>query len=165
MLKHICLEWQQLPDVVNKTKNCTVMTAGEQQSSRSQDLKVRPQGIDYCLGFVMDVGTMHSRTENKTKTKAFDFRNYDSTALENAHKGCVFLLHAQLTAFPAKKKLQCAPSSPWRRHRLPQHKTVDEQTSNRCQTWWSHHHLFNYFSVVVANIEWDRQWVSCTHTL
>lgn len=104
MLKHICLEWQQLPDVVNKKKNCTVMTAGEQQSSRSQDLKVRPQGIDYCLGFVMDVGTMHSRTENKTKMKAFDFRNYDSTALENAHKGCVFLLHAQLTAFPAKKK-------------------------------------------------------------
>lgn len=121
MLKHICLEWQQLPDVVNKTKNCTVMTAGEQQSSRSQDLKVRPQGIDYCLGFVMDVGTMHSRTENKTKTKAFDFRNYDSTALENAHKGCVFLLHAQLTAFPAKKSSSV-------RHHHPDGVTVSHNT-------------------------------------
>lgn len=47
-----------------KTRNCKVITTGDRQSSRSQDPNVRPQGIDYCLGFVMDVSAMHSRAES-----------------------------------------------------------------------------------------------------
>lgn len=84
IVKHICLGWQPLPDVVSKTKKCTVMTAGEQQSSRSQDPNVRPQGIDYCLGFVMDVSAMHNRTENRRRRKLF-VSEITATSFGNVH--------------------------------------------------------------------------------
>lgn len=51
-----------LPDPADKTANCKVMTAGERPSSRSQDPDVRPRGTDYCLGFEMDVSSVHAKS-------------------------------------------------------------------------------------------------------
>lgn len=63
-IKYVCPCWRALPDMADKAANCKVMTAGERPSSRSQDPDVRPRGTDYCLGFEMDVSSVHAKSES-----------------------------------------------------------------------------------------------------
>lgn len=65
MPKDVITQSRPVKHGVNVKINCT--SAGwleSEPSSRSQDPNVRPQGIDYCQCFVMDVSSTRSETES-----------------------------------------------------------------------------------------------------
>ena len=141
------------------------MTAGERPSSRSQDPDVRPQGIDYCLGVVMDVRAVHRGSKSVQRNGYFSFRDSGSE-LWNMDIGFISLLSAPLAAFSEN-----SPSLSVRHHRRDgftvSHNTrqstsklaLDAQLGGRSSIYGA------TSSVVVASGGWDRRGMSDRHTM
>lgn len=102
-------------------------------SSRSQDPNVRPQGIDYCQCFVMDVSSTRSETES---VKGLELRRSRSRGNEPPRwtlclgdRSTLYRLLYWLRSHQITSVWVCAIITVTASPSPTQHRTVDEQTS------------------------------------
>lgn len=123
----------------------------------------RPQGSDYCLGFVMNASTNWKVKECVSKRAFIPVIAAATFGQMNVRRLRVFYINCSRTAFSANRLslTECAPSSPWRRQRLPQHK---RQSTSKLALHMQHGAGNNTGWVYMsANYGWDRNGMRVTY--
>lgn len=129
-------QWRAVKHEVTLTINCT--SAGwleSETSSRSQDPNVRPQGIDYCQCFVMDVSF---NAERNGKRERIELRRPQNRGNELpwwtlclGDRSTLYRLLYWLRSHQITSVWVCAIITVTASPSPTQHRTVDEQTRNK----------------------------------